>query len=67
MEENKSPGKNGIPMEFCLTFWHILKKDFKEVINYILFLKKELPESMKTAIVSMIPIKDPNETDIAKW
>ena len=30
-------------------------------------MKKELPDSMKTAIISMIPKKDPNDTDIAKW
>ena len=67
MEENKSPGKDGIPMEFYLTFWNIIKHDFKELINHIFFEKKELPESMKTAIISMIPKKDPNDTDIAKW
>ena len=67
MEENKSPGKDGIPMEFYITFWQILKKDFTELLNYIFFVKKELPDSMKTAIISMIPKKDPNDTDIAKW
>ena len=67
MEENKSPGKDGIPMEFCLTFWHLIKNDFTELINHIFFEKNELPESMKTAIISMIPKKDPNDTDIAKW
>ena len=61
--ENKFPGKDGIPMEF----WPILKKDFTEMINYIFFVKKELPESMKTAIIFMILKKDPNDTDIAKW
>ena len=54
-------------MEFYLTFWNILKHDFKELLNYILFEKKELPESMKMAIISMIAKKDPNDTDIAKW
>ena len=37
MEENKFPGKDGIPMEFYLTFWNIIKHDFKELINYIFF------------------------------
>ena len=32
-----------------------------------IFCKKELTESMKTAIISMTPKKDPNDTDIAKW
>ena len=39
MEENKSPGKDAIPMEFYLKFWPIIKNDFKELINHI-FLKK---------------------------
>ena len=67
MEENKSPGKDGIPMEFNITFWPIIKNDFTKLVNYILFEKKELPESIKTAIISMIPKKDSNDTDIAKW
>ena len=67
MEENKSPGKDGIPMEFYITFWHLIKNDFTELINHIFFVKKELTDSMKTAIISMIPKKDPNDTDIAKW
>ena len=67
MEENKSLGKDGIPMEFYLEFSPIIKNDLKELINHIFFEKKELPESMKTAIISMIPKKDPNDTDIAKW
>ena len=67
MEENKSPGKDGIPMEFYITFWHLIKNDFTELINHIFFVKKELSDSMKTTIISMIPKKDPNDTDIAKW
>ena len=42
MEENKSPGQDGIPMELYITFWQILKIDFTELINYIFFVKKEL-------------------------
>ena len=44
-----------------------MKSDFTGVINHIFFIKKELPESMKTAIISMIPKKDSNDTDIVKW
>ena len=67
MEENKSPGKDGLPTEFYITFWHLIKNDFTELVNHIFFVKEELTESMKTAIISMIPKKDPNDTDIAKW
>ena len=61
-EENKSPGKDGIPMKFYLAFLPLIKNDFTELINHIFFEKKELPESMKTAIISLIPKKDPNDT-----
>ena len=54
-------------MEFYLTFWPLIKNDFKELINHIFFEKKELLESMKTEIISMILKKDPNDTDMAKW
>ena len=68
MEENKSPGKDGLPTEFYITFWHLIKNDFTELVNHIFSVKEELTESMKTAIISMIPKKDPNDTDIAtKW
>ena len=66
MEENKSPGKDGIPMEFYITFWHLIKDNFTELFNHIFFVKEELTDSMKTAIISMIPKKDPNDPDIAK-
>ena len=66
MEENKSPGKDGIPMEFYITFWHLIKDNFTELVNHIFFVKEELTDSMKTAIISMIPKKDPNDPDIAK-
>ena len=66
MEENKSPGKDGIPMEFYITFWHLIKNNFTELVNHIFSVKEELTDSMKTAIISMIPKKDPNDPDIAK-
>ena len=67
MEESESTGKDGIPMEFYLSLWLMLKKDSTEVINYIFFVKKELSESKKTTVISMIPKKDPYNKDIAKW
>ena len=66
MEENKSPGKDGIPMEFYITFWHLIKNNFTKLVNHIFSVKEELTDSMKTAIISMIPKKDPNDPDIAK-
>ena len=28
-------------MEFYITFWHLIKKDFTELINHIFFVKNE--------------------------
>ena len=67
MEENKYPGKDGIPMEFYITFCHLIKNDFTKLVNHIFFVKEELTDSMKSGIISMIRKKDPNDTDIAKW
>ena len=53
MEENKYPGKDRIPTEFYITFWHLIKNDFTELINHIFFVKEELTESMKRAIISI--------------
>ena len=33
---NKSPGSDGIPNEFYITFWNIIKKEFVEMIKAVL-------------------------------
>ena len=66
MEDQKSPGIDGIPIEFYKTFYASLKEDLIEVINYILFQKQELTESMKKAIVSLIPKNDETE-NLKNW
>ena len=67
MSEDSAPGKDGLPMEFYLTFWHHIKEDFTELVNYIFFEKKEISKTVKTAIISLIPKITPDETNIAKW
>ena len=44
-------------MEFYITFWHLIKEDITELIHHIFFVKKELTESIKMAIISIIPKK----------
>ena len=53
-------------MEFYITVCHVMKNDFTELVNHIFSVKEELTDSMKAAIIQMIPKRDPNDTDIAK-
>ena len=65
MSEDSALGKDGLPMEFCRTFWYLIKEDFINLVNY-LSLKKEIAKSMKTAIISLISKTKPEENNTAK-
>ena len=53
LNENKSPGQDGLTNEFYKTFNDQLTPILCEVYNYI-SMKGELPESMKTGIITLI-------------
>ena len=56
MPHNKSPGSDGLPMEFYLTFWETLGSDLVEVLNSS-FEIGSLPSSQKGALISLISKK----------
>ena len=61
MQNNKSPGADGLPKEFYITFWTELKEEICEMLNNI-FLKKSLSNSQKQAIIKLLYKKgDPKE------
>ena len=63
MQNNKSPGADGLPKEFYITFWSELKEDICEMLNNI-FLKKSLSNSQKQAIIKLLYKKgDPKELE----
>ena len=60
MEVNKSPGIDGIPVEFYQTYWDIIKQEIYEVITQSLTLST-LSESQRKAIIVLIEKgDDPN-------
>ena len=61
MENIKSPGIDGIPIEFYKTFFKILESDLLEIYNNILFKEREITNTMHQAIITLIPKKDINK------
>ena len=55
MENGKSPGIDGIPIEFYKEFFDLLKKDLQDICNYVLFEQKITPKTWNQAIISLIP------------
>ena len=66
-EQNKngSPGIDGTTPRFYIWAWEIIKQDLHEVLNNC-YLEKQMSESMKTAIVTLIPKKG-NTKEIKNW
>ena len=56
-ENDKSPGKDGILIEFYKTFYDLLETDLLKSYNNILFEEKDITNTMHQAIVTSIPKK----------
>ena len=56
MENDKSPGIDGIPVEFYKTFYDTLENDLIQLYNNILFIEKSITNTMQKAI-TLIPKK----------
>ena len=65
MDKNKSPGIDGIPIEFYQTFWDIIKVELLEIINESLS-NSTLSESQLKAIVVLIE-KGDDPTRLSSW
>ena len=65
MVNNKSPGSDGLSVEFYKTFWNIIGKDLIEVYNYS-YSNGELAESQKLSLVSLI-YKKGDKADLNNW
>ena len=52
----KSPGIDGIPVEFYQHYWSLVGEDFTKLANENLFDKNnDLPWSQRTALISLLP------------
>ena len=59
MENNKTPGSDGLSIEFYRYFWNIIAKYMVESFNYA-FQSGHLSISQKQGIISLIPKKKKN-------
>ena len=53
MQNDKSPGTDGLTYEFYKSFWRLIEKDLVEVFNHS-FENKELPESQKYGLLTLL-------------
>jgi exonuclease III len=64
-KRGKSPGADGLPLEFYLTFWDILAFDLLTVFKEFETLER-LPDSFRIGIVSLLHKKG-DKTDLRNW
>ena len=57
IENDKSPGIDGIPIEFYKTFYHTTDNDLLQIYNNILFYEQNITKTMHQAIITIIPKK----------
>ena len=53
-QKNKAPGIDGIPYEFYLTFWRLIKSEMTQMTNHVLN-NGMITESQGTALIRLIP------------
>ena len=57
MQTNKSPGADGLPVEFYRRFWSALSQDLVDVLNYS-FDRGQLSDSQRLGIIRLLYKKD---------
>ena len=65
MENNKSPGNDGLSKEFYECFWNEIKNPFLASIHRA-FLNQELSSSQKQAVIKMLEKKKKKIKDSLK-
>ena len=57
IENGKSPGVDGVPIEFYKEFFEIIKYDLQTPFNNTLFQSQGSPKTWNQAIITLIPKK----------
>ena len=55
-QNNKTPGNDGIPIEFYRKFWQLISEPFTKCVNEC-FEKGEMSRSQKQAVITLIEKK----------
>ena len=63
---DKSPGSDGLPIEFYNVFWPEIKKLMCSVYNHS-FQVKSLPHSMRRSVISLLPKKGKDLLFLKNW
>ena len=66
MNNGKSPGYDGFPIEFYKVFWHDIKSPLLNSLNAS-FERGEMSDSQKSGIISLLPKKEKDTLFIKNW
>ena len=66
MKKGKSPGMDGLPIEFYLCFWSIIETPLFEMIKECID-KEEMITTMKQGIITLIPKPDKDHLSLDNW
>ena len=65
-QNNKSPGNDGIPVEFYKKFWSLLSESFTKCVNEC-FETGEMSRSQKQAVIALIEKKWKDRLLLENW
>ena len=65
-QNNKSPGNNGIPIEFYKRCWNLICNPFIDCVNAS-FEKEQMSNSQRKAVITLIEKKGKDRTLLENW
>ena len=65
-QKNKTPGNDGLTVEFYLAFWPLVGKCLVECLNFA-HLHGELSTSQKQAMITLLEKKDKDKRFLKNW